>query len=226
MLTHATVHSRDRCSTFMKSVIQFILVLILSSCASKKSIERKSISEYELESITKTFDAKKLSYIGLKKYCVGGIRIEMQNEKDCKNCYSENDIYIFWTDNNKSYVQKFDNCSEFNTIEIFDFKLIDFLKDNKTELQTENVKMFQVDKDTYSSVSHSCFRNYILNDGQTKYEKKFDTYDLSDEDHNLNFKVNNELKLIQLDNKLNEIISKLESENRFERNKKTCYNNV
>src|SRR5690606_33510743 len=115
-----------RCSTFMKSVIQFILVLILSSCASKKSIERKSISEYELESITKTFDAKKLSYIGLKKYCVGGIRIEMQNEKDCKNCYSENDIYIFWTDNNKSYVQKFDNCSEFNTIEIFDFKLIDF----------------------------------------------------------------------------------------------------
>lgn len=210
----------------MKTVIQFILVLILSSCASKKSIERKNISDYKLEDITKNFDAKKLSYIGLKKYCVGGIRIEMPNEKDCKNCYSVNDIYIFWTDKNKSYVQKFDNCSEFNTVEIFDFKPTEFLKNNSSELQTENIKRYQIDKDTYSTVSHSCFRNYMLNDGKTKYEKEFDIYDLTGEKDNLNFRANNNLKLIQLDKKLNDIISKLEKENRFERNKKTCYNNV
>ncbi len=210
----------------MKTAIQFILVLILSSCASKKSIERKNISEYKLESITDIFDAKKLSYIGLKKYCVGGVRIEMPNEKDCKNCYSENDIYIFWTDKNKSYVQKFDNCSEFNTVEISEFIPTEFLKNNSSELQTENVKRYQIDKDIYSTVSHSCFRNYMLNDGKTKYEKEFDIYDLTGEKDNLNFRTNNNLKLIQLDKKLNEIISKLEKENRFERNKKTCYNNV
>ena len=210
----------------MKTAIQFILVLILSSCASKKSIQEKNISEYKLQNITKSFDAKKVRYIGLKKYCVGGIRIEMPNEKDCKNCYSENDIYIFWAENNKSYVQKFDNCSEFNIVEIFDFKPIEFLKSNTTELKSESVKRYQVDKDTYSTVSHSCFRNYMLNYGKTKFEKEFDIYDLTGENDNLNFKANNELKLIKLDKKLNEIISELESENRFERNKKTCYNNV
>lgn len=207
------------CSTFMKTVIKFILVLILSSCASKKSIERKNITEYEFQNITESFDAKKLSYIGLKKYCVGGVLIEMSNEKDRENCFSENDIYIFWTDNNKSYVQKFDDCSEFTTVEIFDFKPDEFLKNNTTELQSKSVKRYQVDNDTYSIVSHSCFRNYILNDGQTKYEKKFDIYDLSGENDNMNFKTNNSLRLIELDNKLNKIISILESENRFERNK-------
>jgi len=223
---NATNLIQNRCSTFMKNAIQIILVLILSSCASKKGIEKKNISEYKLENITENFDVKKLSYIGLEKYCVGGVRIEVSNEKDCKNCYSENDIYIFWTDNNKSYVQKFDNCSEFNIVEIFDFKPIEFLKNNTTELQTESVKRFQVDKDTYSTVSHSCFRNYILNDGKMKFEKKFDIYDLTGENNNLNFITNNSLRLIELDNKLNEIISELEKENRFERNKKTCYNNV
>ncbi len=210
----------------MKIVIKLIIVLILSSCISKKSIQEKNISEYKLQNVTENFDAKKVSYIGLKKYCVGGIRIKMPNEKDCKNCYSQNDIYIFWAENNKSYVQKFDNCSEFNVIEIFDFRPIDFLKSNTSELQSENVKKFQIDKDTYSTVSHSCFRNYIFNDGQTKYEKKFDTYDLSNENDNMNFKTNNSLQLIKLDNKLNKIIMRLESENRFERNKKTCYNKV
>jgi hypothetical protein len=209
----------------MKNVILFILVLILSSCASKKSIERKNISEYKLQNITESFDAKKLSYIGLEKYCVGGVRIEMPNKKDCKNCYSKNDIYIFWTDNNKSYVQKFDNCSEFNIVEILDFQPTEFLKNNSTELQTEKVGTYKVDKETYSSVSHSCFKNYILNDGKMKYEKKFDIYDLTGENDNLNFKTNNSLRLIELDNRLNEIISELEKENRFERNKKTCYNN-
>lgn len=213
------------CSTFMKTVIKFILVLILGSCSSKKGIQEKNISEYKLKNITESFDAKKVRYIGLKKYCVGGISIEMPNEKDCKNCYFENDIYVFWTENNKSYVQKFDNCSEFNIVEIFDFKPIEFLKSNSTELKTESVKRYQVDKDYYSTVSHSCFRNYMLNDGKTKFEKEFDIYDLTGEKDNLNFKTNNSLRLIELDNKLNKIISELERQNRFERNKKTCHNN-
>ena len=210
----------------MKTAIQFILILILSSCASKKSIEKKNISDYKLENITEKFDAKKLNYIGLEKYCVGGVRIEIPNEKDCKNCYSKNDIYIFWTDNNKSFVQKFDNCSEFNIVEILDFKPNEFLKKNTLELKTGKVRNFKIDKETYSSVSHSCFRNYIINDGKTKYENKFDIYNLTGKTDNLNFKPNNDLKIIQLDKILNEKISELESENRFERNKKTCYNNV
>ncbi|QJP35415.1 hypothetical protein F0365_13905 [Nonlabens sp. Ci31] len=209
----------------MKTAIQFILILIFSSCASKKSIERKGILENNFQNITEIFDAKKVNYIGLKKYCVGGIRIEMPNAKDCKNCYSENDIYIFWTEKGKSYVQKFDNCSEFNIVEILDFQANEFLKKYTLELQTGKVGNYKIDQETFSSVSHSCFRNYIINDRKTKYQSEFDIYNLTGETKNLNFKSNNELKIIQLDKKLNKIIKELENENQFERNKKTCYNN-
>ena len=210
----------------MKNVIQLILILILSSCATKKNVQEKEKSEFTFSELTKRFDSKKVEYIGVKKYCVGSIRLNSLGPNDCPKCFSKNDIYFFWTENGKFYVQKFDNCSEFNTVEIFDFKPTEFLKNNTAELQSESVKSYQVDKDTYSTVSHSCFRNYNLNDGQTKYEKKFDTYDLTGEKDNLNYESNNSLKLIELDNKLNKIISELEKENRFERNKKTCYNNV
>ena len=189
-------------------------------------MKKTSITGYNFQNITESFEAKNLNYIGLKKYCIGSIILNELSPKDCENCLSKNNIYVFWTDNGKSFVQKFDNCSEFNIVEIIDFEPIEFLKSNSTKLQIESVKRYQVDQDTYSTATHSCFRNYVLNDGQTKFKKEFDVYDLTGEKENLNFNTNNDLKLIELDKKLNEIISKLENENRFERNKKTCYNNV
>ncbi len=210
----------------MKNVILLILILNFGSCAIKKDIDRKEKKELTLLKITESFDKKKLNYIGLKKYCNSGIRIEKSNKKDCRNCYSKNEIYIFWNDNEKSYVQKFDNCSEFNIIEISDFNTNEFLKNNTKELQTNKVERYKINQDTYRTQSHSCFRSFILNDGQIKYEKRFDVLNLTGENDNLNYKRNNSLKLIELEKKLNKIIHKLESENQFKRNKKTCHNTV
>jgi len=210
----------------MKTVIKFILALVLSSCASKKSIERKSIYEYKLQNITERFDAKKLSYIGVEKYCIGGVRIEKTNKKDCLNCYSKNEIYIFWSESHKTYVQKFDNCSEFNIVEISDFKPKEFLRKNTKELQTDKVKGYKIDEEISLASVHSCFRNFTINDGQIKYEKSFDVLDLTGKNENLNYKTNNNLKLIELEKKLNGIINKLENKDKFKRNKKTCHNTV
>jgi hypothetical protein len=226
VLTHATTHSLDRCSTFIRTAIKFILFLFLSSCATKKSAEINTVVKYKLKNTAEIFDAKNLSYIGLQKYCIGGFRIEKRNENDCENCKSKNEFYIFWNENNKTFVQKFDNCSEFYKVEISNLKPIEFLKTNSNELKLENIKPYQIDDETYSSVSHSCFRNYVFNDGQNKYEKEFDIYDLTGENENLNYKSNNGTKLIKLDKQLNGIIAELENKNQFERNKKTCYNTV
>ena len=208
----------------MKNIIPLILVLFLSSCALKKQTVTKDNSEYTFVKITEHFDSKKSPYIGLKKYCVGGVQIDKPNKEDCPNCFSEYDIYIFWSENGNSFIKKFDNCSEFNTIEISSFNPIEYLKINSAEIKTEKVGRFKVKEDTYSSVSHSCFRNYIINDGETKYQNEFDNYDLTGEIKNLNYHTNNELKIIMLDKKLDKIITDLEKENRFERDRKTCYN--
>ena len=186
----------------MKTVITLIFALIFSSCASKKNAELKSISEYTFEQIAGSFDAKKVQYIGIKKYCVGSVSLNEIDPKECSNCYSENDIYIFWNENGKSYIKKFDNCSEFNTIEIFDFQPSEFLKNNSKELLTKKVGRFQINNDTYSTISHSCFQNFIVNNGQSKFENNFDNYYLTGENKNLNYETNNELKIIILENKL------------------------
>jgi hypothetical protein len=199
----------------MKFLKILILILIFGSCASKKSAELKEDSKYTFSKITERFDAKKLNYIGLKKYCVGGIQIEKPDKKECRNCYSDNDIYFLWNEKDRSYIQKFDNCSEFNIIEISNFQLNEYLKNNTSKLQNEKVGRFRVGEKTYSSISHSCFRNYIINDGQNKYANKFDIYDLTGENKNLNYQSNNQVKLVILDKKINEIISELEKENRF-----------
>jgi hypothetical protein len=200
--------------------------LFLSSCASKKNIETKEKFEYRFQRISERFDSQKLEYIGLRKYCNGSLRIIESNDRDCDNCNSSYEMYFFWNENSKSYAQKFDDCSDFNIVEISDFKVSEFLNKNTSELQTEKVERYKVDKETYSTVSHSCFRNYILNDGNKKYEKDFDIYDLTGEKDNLHYELNNNLKIVQLDKKLQKIISELEKEDRFKRNKKTCYNTV
>lgn len=204
-----------------KNVVQLILFLFLCSCATKKSVEVDNVVKYKLKTVAVTYDAKKLSYIGLQKYCIGGFRMEKPNEKGCENCKSKNEFYIFWSENDKSFVQKFDNCSEFHKLEISDFNPIEFLKSNANELKSESIKRYQIDEETYSTVSHSCFRNYVFNDGQNKYEKKFDIYDLTGENINLNFNYNNGTRLIKLDTQLNGIIAELESQNKFKRNKKS-----
>lgn len=208
----------------MKTAITFILFLFLSSCATKKNIESKEKLEYRFQNIYETFDARKLNYIAVRKYCNRSFRINESNDKDCSNCYPNYSMYIFWTENNKSYIQKFDDCSEFYILEISKFNTNEFLDNYTVELQTGKVKRYKVDKETFSTVSHSCFKNYIINDGKLKYENSFDIYDLTGENENLNYESNNNLKIVKLDKKLNEIISGLEKQDHFKRNKKTCYN--
>lgn len=206
----------------MKNVILLIFVLPFGSCAVKNSIKHKEKTEFTFSEITKTFDKKNVNYIGFKKKCIGRVRLEKATNKNCRNCNSKNDIYIFWTDNEKSYVQKFDNCSAFNSVVISGFNPNEFLKKNTAELQTNKVEAYKMNEDTYLSVSHSCFRDFILNDGLLKYEKRFDLLNLTGENENLNYKRNNSLKLVELEKKLNGIIQKLERKNQFKRNKKTC----
>lgn len=89
----------------MKTIIPLILVLFLSSCALKKDTVSKDNSEDTFATITERFDSKELPYIALKKYCVGGVRMDKPNKKDCPDCYSEYDIFIFWSEDGNSFVK-------------------------------------------------------------------------------------------------------------------------
>ena len=212
----------------MKKYLTLILILFLSSCATKKRIKTEKKIDFTLWNIAKELNSKGLKYIALKRNCVGGIRINKPDESDCPNCSPHYSTYILYNENDKSYIRKFDNCSEYNKIEITSLNPIDYLENHKSELRLQNVGNYKIDNKTYSSISHSCFREYWINDGQSVYWKKFDLYNLTNSnDHkNLNYESNNSLAIVILNKSIDELIKELERGNQFKRNKKTCYNNV
>lgn len=69
------------------------------------------------------------------------------------------------------------------------------------------------------------FRNYIINDGPN-YENEFDLHNLTGKNRNLDYKSKEELETVILDKDLDEIITDLETENRFERGRKTGYSKL
>jgi hypothetical protein len=209
----------------MKTVILLILTLNLTFCASQNISKNEEEKEFIIDKIVKRFEKKKTGYVMFESTCVDEI-LNPFDPKECESCYANKEIYVFWNEKNKSYIQKFDNCSEFNLIEIHNLNPSLFLKRNSKKMQTEKVRKYQIDENTINIVSHSCIKKYILNDGKSKYEKIFDYYDLTGKNENINYNKNKKLKLIILDTKLEKMIKDLDDKNSFERDKKTCYNNV
>ncbi len=208
-----------------------ILILILSSCASNKMSKLKEI-DFSLWVITKELNSKNLEFIALKKYRINDTRIYKLKDKanGCENCIGDYATYIFWNEKNKSYVQKFDNCSEFNKISISEFNAIEYLENNRTQLKVQSVQKYKISDSSYISINHPYYRyrNYWINDGGETYYKRFDSFDLTtrEDEPNINFNSNNSLKLVILNKTLDSIIEKLEEGKKITRNKKTCYNTV
>lgn len=212
----------------MKTVIPLIILLILSSCATKKNATKNNEADFTLWRITKELENKNLNYISLKKSCAGEKHLKKQNSDNCAECLSHYDTYIFWKENKKLLIQKNDNCSEFYPIEFTDFDPIEYLYKNQTKLIEENIGQYKIDDDSYSIITHSCNISYYIRNENKTFLKEFELYDLetSEDSVNLNYESNNRLAIIILHKKLIEIIDDLETEKKFERNRKTCYNTV
>ncbi len=210
----------------MKNLFLLIFSVITSACISQKNVELKDRVELNFESITKSFDAKNLDYIGSEKYCNSGSDFQMNGVDDCENCYSYKDIYIFWSENGNSYVQKFDTCSEYNIVEISGFDASQYLKTNFEDLQNQMIGPYKLEDNSYLEVSHTCYGSYIFNYKSLRFGVDFDYFKLRGENENINYKKNNALKIIVLDKKLESIIDGLENQKSFKRDKSTCKNRI
>ncbi len=117
----------------------------------------------------------------------------------CINYGIYSTVYLIWTKDNSTFVQKFkdmeyDNKSlqKFQPIKVNDSAFFAFYKQNKEKLNNENIEPFEYQPDsiaenkTYSyrlTTSHSCFRNFIIKSDKENFHKYFDYFNLNEFDN-------------------------------------------
>ncbi len=180
--------------------IQLILLFFASQLFAQQSIDsiiNLKTLDLQLNGINHFFY--------FETYCNGGIKMLKLNEKDCS--VENSNIYVFWRNNDKDFLQKVSNCTN-PVIEISN-KIIDFYSSNINTFVKENVERYKTSQDSivankkYSFVKmtvHSCFINFHFYINSVFMEKKFDEFDLTNEkkDPNINYKLNKKLKLVEL----------------------------
>ncbi|WP_460219397.1 hypothetical protein [Psychroserpens sp. MEBiC05023] len=175
--------------------------------------------------------AKKISELNLEK--VGFTR------KSCTGYGVNSTGYIFWEKDSLIKLQKVDfieypkeEFKIYRPIELeTDFFFSNF-EENKSILESDkDLKNFQIkvnDKQEFGTVStgyiqtsHSCYRNIYVKSDKFEYQKLFDYFDLvkslknSKTEKNINYEFNNTLKIIELDNLINEELERIEFTTEF-----------
>ena len=222
----------------LKIIILVILIFsLIFSCSLKKPvsfgeyvrISEKSKQEYKNEVtaiITKTdeFRTKKIDFIVYKKYSIGSIRLNRIDSNTCLNCNPDYPLYLIWNENGKTWIQKFDSCGLFFPVELKNSKIVNFINENFEIITSEKIKYYRTDKNTYSMVDHSTFKQFLIVKSDIEIYNHFDVYNLSNDsdDANINYQYNNNLKIIKLDKIVEEEIQELNSQNLFKRDLSQC----
>ena len=116
----------------------------------------------------------------------------------CINHGVSSTAYLLWKKKNSTFIQKFKNSEydnkslqKFKPIKLTDSFFFSFYKMNKEKLNIENVKHFEykpdsiVGKENYSNritISHSCFRHFVIKSGEENFDRQFDYFDLQEFD--------------------------------------------
>ncbi len=165
-------------------------------------------------------------YFSRKDYCIENVQMfVMPDGSRCSSASTYYSVYVFWKEDDKLKIQKFDNCGSFVPLLLNNEKLMKKVSKMKTALKTEEVKPYanetQVTHPTANMSPQSCRKEYIFKLQGETFEKSFSELDLSEgsENKNLNAKHNNSLLLIDLDKEISSIISEFEMKGKFYREK-------
>ncbi|AXT63049.1 hypothetical protein D1816_22785 [Aquimarina sp. AD10] len=179
-------------------------------------------SEMKLENISNFFIVKHITYSS------SFLILKKGETTVCKPKAYNFNMYGFWKNGNETWIKKYDNCGGFNSIKLTDSKSLEFYEKNIDNLKKDEVKIYTTKADSivngkkYSYVStrsHSPQRHFWFFKDSTKFQKKFNKYNLKTEKNNknLNYESNNDLSIAKLNLICEEIIYGLEEKKMFNR---------
>jgi len=201
------------------ALIIFGIISTLSVAQNDKAYVDSLVSDF-------TMDLKNESvndYFYMYKYCDG--HIEMFTLKDGTTCMSKDtyyEVYIFWINRENVMVKKIDNCGLYNSVLIDNSNLFEFAINNSKQLKNGDIKKYAVKNPenvpTQRTEIHSCKRKFQFNLANDSFGKEYNLYDLTNESkyENLNYESNNKLKIVELEKKIEALISQMASKFRRE----------
>jgi hypothetical protein len=180
-----------------------VLILFIASCGYSQQSAIDSVISHQINAL-KNRQVK--TFFILERYCVGCIKLQQSNKKDCD--YGTSKLYLFWKENGLSYFRELNRC-ESPKIKIAN-ELFNNYEVTMRSIKVEKVKNYQTSDNGFTSIDHSTFSQfYFILDGKTE-TKRFDYFDISTNDHepNINYQYNNSLAIVKLDQACEEVIKK------------------
>lgn len=204
-----------------------IIVLLFVFCCVKMVGQSKSNIDSLITLVVKEKQMHHIrSFFFLKTTCVGSSYIV---KKDTPACLEDNtEVYLFWKENERSYVQKIDNCGFYKPLNIKNAAL-NFFESNIDAVKQEKVQRYSIKKDSIAKdgkiwksvkmVSHSCFVHFQIYDNEEISYQEFDVLDLTTEekDKNRHYEFNNALFIVRLNEMCRKVVDSFELKERFGR---------
>ncbi|UAB80783.1 hypothetical protein INR76_11780 [Marixanthomonas sp. SCSIO 43207] len=196
----------------MKSILVCIVLVFSSFCSAQYNNELVPLSI--VTEMTKTLKKQNIdTYFYVNKTCLGETRIIKMN--DGTNCFTSgnfSEYYLFWQKNDTTYISKADNCGPFIKLKLDDTTMFNFFLKHKDAIQNNSVKKYEVanpeNAPTQRTKVHPCSQEFSFTTAMGTFTQKFDEFDLTNDSKqkNLNYEYNQQLKLIELEAMIDQII--------------------
>lgn len=205
----------------------FVLILI-ALLSMNNSYSQENSTEHLYEKVNKY--VTELKSKGIDTICIYqdyyvGIQRKNYAEEPCNYENTFIPTYIFWKQNNITYVTRKDNCFDFDILKIEQNNFWNLIFENKKIILNEKNLGFEFienksHRKLYKSESHSHYRRFEIFINKYTCEKYFGDFDLTEYnsgDLNINYKYNNSTKSKLLMDELEKIVNELISKKRFKK---------
>jgi len=190
----------------MKCILLLLfLIFSVSGASGQKCVINKA--DISMSEIKKEFFGKGISDFFFFVQTSPEHLLEVEEEKNSERWYTDFTGYVFWQEDTRCFVKKFDYYSSYNSMELTDFNGYDFMLEHLSAFKAETVKPYQIrskKERTTVTVPNQNRYNFYFKVGSVEFEKQIWPYDLTQNDttdatlQNINYLKNNHLMIVKL----------------------------
>lgn len=189
----------------MKNLLFTILFFLSTICVAQNDLVR--VNNLVSECTTSLQNKNINTYLISKRYCIGNVEIfQLPSGKLCFSKGTYYAVYIFWIEEEKYMIKKIDNCGMFETLELNNSNVIDFVDIYKEDIQKNPVKHYEFSSKDSGPLQrteiHSCAREIEYRNGNgVVITQNYNLFDITNDalEENINYAYNNGLNTVELD---------------------------
>ena len=200
-----------------------LVIIFVFTSLGLQAQHNKAHVDHLVAKFTKSLEARNVTdYMYMYAYCDGIVDVfKLSDGTSCSSKGTYYEVYVIWNEDNRSLVKKIDNCGIFFALPINNVNILNYISTNIQQLQVQ-VKQYELESpenQVLEDISiHPCQTMFQFNVDNQSFGQTYNLFQLTTDasNKNINFDYNNNLKIIELENILNEEIQSIESKFRRE----------